>query len=177
MRATNLPNYLSARIPIPSKLNCDAWDHLLLDYHDAEIVDFLRFGWPSGYTAPMPPTPSEVNHPSADNYVSKFLAKEVGLGAMLGPFPVSPFAGWSEVSPLMTIEKKDSTSRRVIIDLSFPIGMGVNSGVPKNFFQGEVKQYSLPTIHNLNYSSGWEGGPSSGKMILSGLTDNSIPTL
>ena len=49
----------------------------------------------------------------------------------------------------MTVEKKDSSSRRVIIDLSFPLGLGVNAGVPKNFFQGNPKQYSLPTIHDL----------------------------
>ena len=152
VRETCLPNYLSARIPIPSNINCDTWDHLLGDYHDAEIAEYLRFGWPGGYTAPVPPTSSVSNHPSAlkfPDHISNFLDKEVTLGAMLGPFTAPPFEGWSQVSPLMTVEKKDSLSRRVIIDLSFPLGLGVNSGVPKNFFQGNHKQYSLPTIHDL----------------------------
>ena len=152
VRDTALPNYLSARIPIPSQINCDAWDHLLQGYADAEIADFLRFGWPGGYTAPSPPTPSQTNHPSALNFpndVQRFLDKEVALGAMLGPFPVPPFGEWSQVSPLMTVEKKDSSARRVIIDLSFPLGLSVNSGVPKNLFQGKSRQYTLPTIHNL----------------------------
>ena len=65
VKATNLPNYLSARIPIPSHLNCDAWEALLTGYHNAEITDFIRYGWPGGYTAPEPPHPSEDNHPSA----------------------------------------------------------------------------------------------------------------
>ena len=60
-----------------------------------------------------------------------------------------PFEDWSQVSPIMTVEKKDSASRRVKIDLSYPIGLGVNSGVPKNFFQGDDRQYSLPTIDTL----------------------------
>ena len=68
---------------------------------------------------------------------------------MLGPFAAPPFSPWSQVSPLMTVEKKDSGDRRVIIDLSFPIGAGVNAGVPKNFFQGSPKQYSLPSITDL----------------------------
>ena len=98
VRRTCLPNYLSARISIPSNIKCDAWDYLLADYHDAEIVDYLRFGWPGGYTAPIPPTPSETNHRSATNYpndITRFLEKEVRLGAMLGPFPAPPFAPWS----------------------------------------------------------------------------------
>ena len=152
VRSTGLPNYLSARIQIPSYINCDAWDHLLEGYADAEIANFLRYGWPSGYTAPTPPIPSDTNHPSALCFpadVTKFLDKEVKLGAMLGPFTAPPFREWSQVSPLMTVEKKDSASRRVIIDLSFPMGYGVNSGIPKNFFQGAERQYSLPTIHHL----------------------------
>ena len=152
VRKTCLPNYLSARIPIPSNINCDAWDHLLQGYHDAEIADFLRYGWPGGYTAPVPPSTSSTNHPSAVKFpddVSRFLSKEVSLGAMLGPFPAPPFSSWSQVSPLMTVEKKDSAARRVIIDLSFPIGLGVNAGVPRNFFQGANKQYTLPSIHDL----------------------------
>ena len=152
VRATGVPNYLGARIRIPSNINCDAWDHLLHGYHDAEISEYLRFGWPGGYTAPTPPTTSDRNHPSAVSFpahVQRFIDKEVGLGAMLGPFTAPPFFPWSQVSPLMTVEKKDSQDRRVIIDLSFPIGAGVNAGIPKNFFQGEPKQYSLPSITDL----------------------------
>ena len=152
VRATGRPNYLGARIRIPSDINCDAWDALLHGYHDSEITDYLRFGWPGGYTAPTPPTTTMRNHPSATTFpddVSRFLEKEVRLGAMLGPFEHPPFAPWSQISPLMTVEKRDSSSRRVIIDLSFPEGLGVNSGVPKNYFQGAPRQYSLPTIEDL----------------------------
>ena len=152
VRATGVPNYLSARVRVPSEINCDSWDSLLDGYYDSEISDYLRFGWPGGYTAPTPPTTNANNHPSAlmfPDQVQEFIDKEVGLGAMLGPFTAPPFTPWSQVSPLMTVEKKNSSSRRVIIDLSFPIGEGVNSGVPKNYFQGAPMQYSLPSINDL----------------------------
>ena len=142
----------SGRIQLLSYINCDAWDHLLEGYADAEIANFLRYSWPSGYTAPTPPIPSDTNHPNAPCFpadVTRFLDNEVKIGAMLGPFTAPPFREWSQLSPLMTVEKKDSASRRVIMDLSFPIGYGVNSGVPKNCFQGAARQYSLPTIHHL----------------------------
>ena len=151
VRSTNLPNYMSARIPIPSDLKCDAWDHLLQNYHDQEITQFLRFGWPSSYTAPTPPTSTLRNHPSAfahSSEVDRFIQKECSKGALLGPFDNPPFSPWSQVSPLMTA-KKDSLRRRVIIDLSFPEGQSVNDGVARNFFQGIDKSYTLPTVHDL----------------------------
>ena len=113
---------------------------------------FLRYGWPGSYTAPDIPSPSTVNHPSATAYaphVDRFLEKEVRLGAMLGPFDAPPFHDWFQTSPLMSVAKKDSDTRRVIIDLSFPVGHSVNDGVLKNHFQGVPLTYTLPTIADL----------------------------
>ena len=152
VQTTNLPNYLSARVEVPSQLNCDAWDLLLQDYHDVEICQFLRYGWPSSYTAPCQPTSSQKNHPSALAYVAeveRFIKKELSKGALLGPFDTPPFYPWTQNSPLMTAEKKDSERRRLIINLSFPEGESVNAGVARNFFQGEEKSYTLPTVHDL----------------------------
>ena len=152
VRDTNLPNYMAARVIVPSELNCDMWDILLHDYPDREICQFLRFGWPSSYTAPTPPTSTMRNHPSAAAYsahIDHFVNTEVSKGALLGPFPVLPFAPWTQVSPLMTAPKKDSIKRRVIIDLSFPAGSSVNDGVARNFFQGKHRSYNLPTVHDL----------------------------
>ena len=151
VRQSNLPNYLSARIPVPSDLNCSMWDILLKGYSDAEITDYLRFGWPSSYTAPVPPRLTHTNHQSAISYkqeVDRFVAKEVEKGAMLGPFPEPPFVEWTQTSPLLMVPKKDSDRRRVVIDLSFPEGHSVNTGIAKNIFQGVPFSYSLPTVHN-----------------------------
>ena len=149
---TSLPNYLSAKVQIPSDLNCDTWEFLLNDYHDQEICNFLRFGWPSNFTAPRIPTPTHRNHPSATAYsaeIDSFLVKELQKGALLGPFDKPPFFPWTHNSPLMMAEKKDSLKRRVIIYLSFPHGASVNDGVAKNYFQGEPTSYVPPTVHDL----------------------------
>ena len=98
------------------------------------------------------PKPTYKNHQSALAYpqeVERFLEKEVPKGAMLAPFPVPPFLQWTQVSPILTIPKKDSDKRGVVIDLSFPEGFGVNSGIAKNFVQGYDLSYSLPTPHDL----------------------------
>ena len=152
VKETNLPNYMMARRPIPSELNCDAWDYMLQDYSDNQITQFLRFGWPGNYTAPKPPTSSTRNHPSAYAYmaeIDRFISKELEKGALLGPFVHPPFRPWFQVSPLMTAEKRDSVKRRVIIDLSFPEGGSVNDGVAPNYFQGRERSYKLPTAHDL----------------------------
>ena len=147
VKLTNLPNYLEARRPIPSDLNCDAWDYLLEGYPDSQITQFLRFGWPGNFTAEKHPTSSNKNHPSATAYmadIDRFIKKELEKGALLGPFRHPPFQPWFQVSPLMTAEKKDSVKRRVIIDLSFPVGQSVNDGVAPNFFQGHDTSKNSP---------------------------------
>ena len=153
IRKTGLPNYLSARQQLFSNLNYDAWDSLLTEYHDKEIYEFLRYGWLANYTAHQPPTPTENNHASATAYMSevdKFIQKECALGGMLGPFQTRPFIPWTQISPLMSRPKKDNdTSRRIIIDLSYPEQRSVNAGIPKNFYQGKESEYTLPSIDDL----------------------------
>jgi reverse transcriptase-like protein len=46
----------------------------------------------------------------------------------MGPFPQPPFQHFT-CSPLFTVEKKGSTKRRIIHDLSHPLGQSVNSGI------------------------------------------------
>ena len=153
VRKTGLPNYLEAKIPIPSDLKCDTWDTLLADYDDGEIAHYLRYGWPSSYTAFTPPTPASRNHPSAVAHsanIDRFLEKELSKDALLGPFSVPPFSPWCQICPLMTVPKKESNKRRVIIDLSYPKGASVNDGVAKNFFQGRELSYTLPSAADLS---------------------------
>ena len=45
----------------------------------------------------------------------------------------------------MTRPKKDSTARRVIVDLSMPQGASVNSGIPKNSLDGAPFKLRLPS--------------------------------
>ena len=144
VRNSGVPNYPSVRRQVPSDLVCDTWDEYLAGYHDEKITKFLRYGWPVEYVSPQPPVSTSHNHASATRNpasIKKFLDKELLKGALLGPFSQPPFEDWTQISPLMTRDKPDGTGKRVIIDLSFPKGHGVNDGILKT----DTPSYQLPT--------------------------------
>lgn len=152
IRSFNLPNFLGARIPIESGLNIPAWRKRLESYHDIEVCEFLEFGWPIGYHASKTPVNSEANHPSAQFYtahVKKFIETELDHNALVGPFSEPPFRPWTKCSPIMTRPKKDSMDRRIIIDMSFPLGRAVNDGISTEDYFGRNITYTLPTISDL----------------------------
>lgn len=152
IRGSTLPNYLGARIYVPSALNVEQWRVVLIDYHDRDLCDLLEFGWPVGYLKNMPPLAVKSNHPSAINnaqHIQLFIDKEKSFQAVLGPFKHPPFTPWTRLSPLMTREKKDSTERRVIVDLSFPEGEDVNSAIDIDYYFGTSICYKLPSISDL----------------------------
>lgn len=66
IKAFNLPNFLGAKIVLKSDLDLDQWDSYLSQYHDKEVVSFLRYGWPIGYNADEPPESVNSNHSSAN---------------------------------------------------------------------------------------------------------------
>ena len=53
MAQTGQPNYLVARVAVPSTLHISTLRELLQDYEDSVVCDFLEFGWPIGF---MPTT-------------------------------------------------------------------------------------------------------------------------
>lgn len=132
IKSYNAPNFLGAKVTVDSELHLEAWELELSDYHDNELCYFLLFGWPVGFHSDTPPVSVGENHASAKAHMShlyKFIETELKHQALAGPFTASPFQPWTRLSPLMTREKKDSDSRRVIVDLSFPAGHAVNDGI------------------------------------------------
>ena len=84
-----LPNAFGARIPVLTPLNIPTWESKLLDYHDRQIVDFLRYGWPVNYTANQLPISTDKNHSSAlsyANHVQHYVNRELRYHAIAGPF-------------------------------------------------------------------------------------------
>ena len=67
----------------------------------------------------------------------------------MGPFQKIPFAGNIGISPLSTRPKKGSDERRVILDLSFPIGDAVNDGIPKDIYMGFMATLRFPKTDDL----------------------------
>jgi hypothetical protein len=147
--ALGLPNYKGLRIPLPSHLNFKAWEEHCQEYEDKMVVDYLKYGFPIGFTGPLP-EPTYTNHAIARQHaehLNTYTDTEVKEGAMLGPFSHEPFQPWCQVNPLLTRDKKDSDSRRVIVDLSFPHPPrhSVNSGTPTDVYDGTPYKLTLPT--------------------------------
>ena len=146
VQAVGTPNYRGARQPVPHNLNIQAWRDRSHLFPDASIVEMLEFGFPIGYTAPHPPAPHTGNHPSANQFpadIDAYLNKELHHSAIIGPADHLPFQ-WPRTNPMMTRPKKDSSSRRVIVDLSMPQDASVNSGIPRNSLDGAPFKLRLP---------------------------------
>ena len=152
VRSTGLPNYMEARLSLESGLNIQNWRLLLGNYHDKQLVEFLEYGWPVDYTHKTPPSPTYINHKEPEEYsthINKYIETELKHKALLGPFINLPFHPWCQFSPIMTRKKKQSIDRRIIVDLSFPHGHSVNSGIKKGYYQGHELTYTLPGINDI----------------------------
>ncbi len=89
-----LPNVLGARQRIKTGLAVDQWSHLLSNYWDIQLLDFIKYGFPMEVN-PLNFTPNQGvhNHPSANEFpndVCKYLKTEIEHGAILGPFRTPP---------------------------------------------------------------------------------------
>ena len=145
--STGQPNYTAARIRLPSALNLTNWRIDLKGYGDYRIVDYLAYGWPIGINRDAILHSQQGNHLSARAHsqdVEHYIATELGLRALLGPFEGPP-AATCHLSPLMTRVKRDSKFRRVIVDLSWPHGASVNDAISRTTYIDGPMTISLPT--------------------------------
>jgi len=125
---------------------------MLHDYHDFVLCDLLAYGFPINYVKEALPQVPVTNHSSALRYaahVDRYISKEVSKGAMLGPFSNNPLSTALVLFPLQTVDKRGSTDRRVVVELSFPPYTSVNSGIPKDEYMGEDVCLSYPSVDNL----------------------------
>ena len=120
----------------------------LQGYKDAEIVEWIKYGWPTGRVPSWPePELSNKNHKGAAEFpdqLQKYIKKEIDYAAVMGPFESIPFSDNIGISPLSTRPKKGSQDRKVILDLSFPIGKSVNDGIPKDSYLGFTAKLTFP---------------------------------
>ena len=86
VRHAGLPNFLEARVPLPSSLNVGEWRRTLLDHPDRTLADHVEFGFLSNYSA----TCAYAHH------VTDYVRTELREGALLTPlqcatlFPLGP---------------------------------------------------------------------------------------
>lgn len=96
----------------------------------------IYLGFKFGFRIPHVPSPWSHpvrNHSSAyanQAFLDQYIAKELEAGRIVGPFSELP--SHCIVSPLGLVPKQEPGSFRVIHDLSFPKGKGVNDLIPNN---------------------------------------------
>ena len=150
IQESGLPNFLSCRIIIQGQLKSDKWQYYLQDYWDKQLVDLITYGFPLDFVREVILQSVKENHKSALDFpqgIDKYINTEIEHGALLGPFQSLPID--SHISPLMTRSKQNSEKRRTIIDLSWPKGHAVNTGVYKNKYLGTYFKLQYPSIENI----------------------------
>ena len=124
----------------------------MIDYHDKQIIQLLKYGFPLGNTKGCGSRTIPKNHTGArfyQSHVAQLLQTEILCKSVIGPFSQSPFGHDTFLSPLNSVPKKDSEKRRLILDLSFPEGNSINSGIDKDFYLDEFSKLTLPSIDHL----------------------------
>ena len=116
-----------------------AWKESKHKFTDHQLIDFLDFGFPTGFIGTNIPTLNLANHSSAlmhPQAINDFLGTELDFGAMAGPF---------RTNPMLTRPKRDSNKLRVVLDLSFPDSTSVNSHIPRGLLDDAPFKLRLPT--------------------------------
>jgi len=152
VKESGVPNYRKAQIEIPSRLNIQEWESRLRDYGDRDLVSFLKYGFPLGYSSTDLPASVLKNHSGATQFpevIDSYLETEISDSNILGPFFNNPLSGLVFVSPLNTVPKRDSVDRRIIADFSYPPGSAINDGIDKSWYLGEQVELVYPSVDNL----------------------------
>ena len=121
---------------------------LLVDYCDIEVCDLLEFGFPLGCND-NETLLSSVKKSEADDFpedILLYLENESHSNAILGPFYENPFQTGLKISPLNSVPKKDTTERRIILDLSCPRGLAVNNFINNEEYFGRKMDLVYPKV-------------------------------
>ena len=148
-------NFQHCRIRINFKINVDFMRTMLINYKDIQVCDFLEFGFPIGFKGCTENLISKdqiwkyKNHKGATEFpddINAYIEKESKYGAVLGPFKINPFQEKLIISPLNSVPKKETSERRIIMDLSFPKGNSVNDYIEKNEYLEEKIHVIFPKV-------------------------------
>ena len=151
LRKDGRHNYKGLQIPVPSKLNPEAWHKYLQQYWDRQLPLLIKFGFLLNFDRDSVLTSQNINHKSATDYpdhVSVYLEEELRHQAILGPFKHPPI-NHLNTSPFMTPDRPNSENRRVIIDLSWPLGQSVNAEVPADKCLDTEFVLTYPSLDNI----------------------------
>lgn len=146
-------NFAGPKIPVTSGWNTDLFSQLLSGYGDAQVIQFLKYGWPVDRNANCTlSTAVPQNHKGAQDYleaIEEFINDGLRNNFISGPYDKPPMDGFV-TSPLNLRSKRASTQRRILMDLSWPQdGTSVNAGLDKNYYLGQHVRLRYPTVQTL----------------------------
>ena len=102
------------------------------------VLDGIRHGFKLGFSPSQKLKSAKKNKPSVDQHASvidAYLANEVSLGRVAGPFNSLPPFPNLQISSFGVIPKKGQPGKwRLIVDLSSPWGASVNDGISADEF-------------------------------------------
>ena len=148
VKASRLYNFQGCKVQLPSKFDFGFIECELQGYSDYKVVDLLKFGFPVDCTVCENNPGIPKNHKGATDFqqeVQALLEREVRLGGILGPFTSPPFSE-PRFSPLNSVPKRDTSERRLILDLLFLAGSAINDGIHKDWYLGEFNKLTLPSL-------------------------------
>lgn len=152
VRESHKSNAEGLRIPLQTKINIAYIKAFCKNTVHEKIVKFLEFGWPLGHDGRTIPPEPKRNHKGVREYPQQtweYLQAEKQKNRVLGPCQSKVFAGKNGISPLNSVPRKQDDKRRFVLDLSFPRGRGINSGIDKDRYQGEEVKLKYPTVDDL----------------------------
>lgn len=146
------PNVCGLRVHLPSAWNFALLESLVRSNKDREVLQYLRFGWPINYMAQENPAPTFRNHKGAVEFpeaVDSYITREIAANRLIGPVVTPAFQNRTTFSPLTSRPKRDSNSRRIICDLSWPIGRSVNDGIPEDTYMYQKYRIIYPSVDTI----------------------------
>ena len=125
-----MPKFNGCRIPAKTSINVEV------------VSDIAREYLPPG------------NHKGAREFpeaIDENFRKECELGAPLEPFDCNLLSDFLlAVSPLNSVPKAETSERRVILALSFPMVRGINDAIERSMFLGEPYKLRLSGMDDIH---------------------------
>ena len=153
VRESGVSNVDGMCIKTHSNFKFQEFNKRLHNYKNKEVVNLLQCGFPieAAESELMPTVYS--NHKGAVEFPEQlrtYISKQLSKKTLIGPFKQNPFGEQARFSPLNTVPKKNTSDRRVIMDLSWPKqGESINSRIDKNTYRGKSVKCVLPTVEDL----------------------------
>ena len=154
INASGVPNFQLCRIPVVNtNLKMSVWYEKLVQYHDKDVCQYLEYGFPLDFNREKQLAYGDGrNHKGArefPEFINSYFKRECDAFRIIGPFERYPFSMPLVTSPLNSVPKSGEQDRRVIVDLSWPIGNSVNDGISKDVYLNEPIELRYTSVEEV----------------------------